>query len=301
MTGVRSALRGAPVRAPGSAQQARRGLLVFFVLVVLLSAPLETGIVLTGALDETGTGLLWVAPLMCVPAVASVLARLALREGFDDVSFRLGRAGARAARRLALLPVLVAALAHGGAAAAGLVDLDPPALWLWGAGIVLALVLNAVFAMGEEVGWRGYMVTRLVRSGCPAPLLTSGIVWGLWHVPLVLWGGLVVDGPAPEVSAALLVVTAPALGYVLARSRTDTGSVWPAVVLHVAWNTTFQAGFDPATTGARRALWVGEFGVLTALLVVAVALVAARRGPVPGRVPGADADRLTGPTLPAGS
>src|SRR3712207_8890528 len=66
------------------------------------------------------------------------------------------------------------------------------------------------------------------------------------------------------------------LGYVIARLRLESGSVWPAVVLHAAWNHIIQQLFDPATTGAGATLWVGESGVLTALALVLAAVVFSR-------------------------
>ena len=64
-------------------------------------------------------------------------------------------------------------------------------------------------AAGEEIGWRGYMLTRLIDAGVPKPVLLSGVIWGLWHVPLIL-GGVYLAGPPPVVSAALWLVTATA-------------------------------------------------------------------------------------------
>jgi hypothetical protein len=66
------------------------------------------------------------------------------------------------------------------------------------------------------------------------------------------------------------MVMAPSLGYVLARMRLETGSVWPAVALHVAWNVTIQAGFQPLAAGASSQVWVGESGILTALVLIIV-------------------------------
>jgi membrane protease YdiL (CAAX protease family) len=57
-------------------------------------------------------------------------------------------------------------------------------------------------AAGEEIGWRGYMLTRLIDARVPAPILTSGIVWALWHLPLVLGGGYPVAS-SPVAIAAL--------------------------------------------------------------------------------------------------
>ena len=74
----------------------------------------------------------------------------------------------------------------------------------------------------------------------------------------------------------LWLVTATAFSFVFARLRLETGSVWPAIALHVAWNVAIQAGFDPAATGARKSLWVGETGLLIALTVVVAAAIASR-------------------------
>jgi uncharacterized protein len=64
---------------------------------------------------------------------------------------------------------------------------------------------------------------------------------------------------------------------VYARMRLETGSVWPAIVLHGAWNSIFQTAFVPATTGALAVWWVGESGILT-LIALAVAAIIFSRG-----------------------
>lgn len=48
--------------------------------------------------------------------------------------------------------------------------------------------------------------------------------------------------------------------FVFARLRLETGSVWPAITLHSAWNAVIQTAFDAASTGARAELWIGESG-----------------------------------------
>ena len=67
-------------------------------------------------------------------------------------------------------------------------------------------------------------------------------------------------------------------GFVIARMRLETGSIWPAIALHGAWNSTIQGAFDPATTGtdAGATLWVGEAGILTALALVIAAVIFSR-------------------------
>ena len=65
--------------------RARRGLAIYFAVLVPLTAVFQA-LMIAGSLS-------WFYALMWTPALASVVARLVLREGFADVSFRLGDAG----------------------------------------------------------------------------------------------------------------------------------------------------------------------------------------------------------------
>ena len=267
---------------------ARRGLTIYLATVAALSAPIELGIIATDALAELGTSILWLTGLMLVPTVGSVVARLVQREGFADLRFRRGRNVGRALALAAGLPFAVGAVAYGVAWTTGLVGVQIPPLGPWAAIFGFMLALNLVLSTGEELGWRGYMLPRMVQAGVPAPLLVSSLVWGLWHVPLFLWGDFVHDGPAPIIATALLMGATTALGYVLGRLRLDTGNVWPAVVLHIVWNTVIQVGFDVVSTGAGRALWIGETGIVTVLTLTVVALAYRSTRPASGPPPQAD-------------
>lgn len=118
------------------------------------------------------------------------------------------------------------------------------------------------------------MLTRLVDAGVPRPLFVSGIVWGLWHVPLIL-SGQYAAGPVPALSAPLFVVGIVCEAYVAGRVRLASGSVWPALALHASWNALIQGPFDGYTVGADAArptsIWIGESG----LLVVAASVIVA--------------------------
>ena len=72
------------------------------------------------------------------------------------------------------------------------------------------------------------------------------------------------------------MVSVTSVAFVLARMRLETGSVWPAIVLHAAWNSIIQDAFDPATTGSGATLWVGESGLLTLLALIVAAVVFSR-------------------------
>jgi membrane protease YdiL (CAAX protease family) len=135
--------------------------------------------------------------------------------------------------------------------------------------LVIGVPIAAIAAAGEEIGWRGYMLTRLIELGVPRPILVSGLIWGIWHVPLIL-AGVYAAGPHPLLAAVMFVVVIVAQAHVLARVRLASGSVWPAVVGHSAWNATIQGVFDYSTVPDSSA-WVGESGVLVAVAAVLVA------------------------------
>ncbi|HET7480744.1 MAG TPA: type II CAAX endopeptidase family protein [Rubrobacteraceae bacterium] len=262
----------------GTRRQARRGLTIYFAVVVMLSASIESFIIKRPDIDGP-----FIVGLMFVPAIASIVARLVLKEGFSDVSFRFGGRHTWRAIGLALIfPTVVGLTAYGIAWTTGLVrfssDGSSPIVVLL-IGIILATTLwtalSSLVTAGEEIGWRGYMLTRLIDSKVSRPVLVSGLIWGLWHVPLVL-AEVYAAGPSPALSAAFIMVSIISFGYVIARLRLETGSIWPAIILHSSWNSIIQGPFDGATTGAGAAVWVGESGILTALTLVVVAVVFSR-------------------------
>lgn len=149
------------------------------------------------------------------------------------------------------------------------------------AGLAVAPLLNAIPVFGEEWGWRGYLLPRLLPLGQWPALLLSGLIWGLWHAPIILLG---YNYPTHLATGWLLMVGMCIVwGIIFGWTRLATGSVWPAVIAHGALNgaagivgVLFQEGttFDSAL--------VGVTGVTGWLLPLGVAgmLVAMGRLPV---------------------
>lgn len=253
---------------------ARRGLAMYFCFIVAFEV-----VICTWAITHPQDSQLSIAVLMFTPAVSSVATRLIRREGFGDVSFRLGGRRSLPWYGLALvLPILVGAVAYGIGWATGLVGFTGT-LGTLTAGIGLILVtavpLTCVTTAGEEIGWRGYMLTRLIDAAVPRPVLASGLIWAVWHLPMV-FAGFYAAGESRLLSAALLVVSITATSVVYARMRLETGSVWPVVLAHSAWNMIIQNPFDHAASGPGATLWVGEAGILTAAALVVVAVLVSR-------------------------
>jgi membrane protease YdiL (CAAX protease family) len=282
---------------PSRADEARKGLLVFFALVALGSGIFQ-GLLLRSPMPMEAHPWL-VYGLMWVPGVASIVCRLVSREGFRDVSFRVGgRAGWTCIGLGWIGPLVLGAVVYGLAWATGLARFEIPALAeaglsalappmrfavLVGLSMTLVSFLSLFSAAGEEIGWRGYLLTRLIEAEVPRPVLASGLLWGAWHLPLLL-GGKYPSGPNRPLAAVVLVLTAVSLSFVLAWMRLSTGSVWPAIVLHAAWNAVIQGTFDASTR--EPSIWVGETGILVAAAALAVAWLLARKAYEARRAPG---------------
>jgi uncharacterized protein len=279
-----------------SVAKARKGLAIYFAVLIVGSGIVEWLIVRGGgSMVQNHPELIFL--LMWMPAFSSVVARLALREGIRDVSFRLGGAvGLRSIGIAVLMPLLVGTVAYGlawatglvgfsaitpspaelamGPAAARLASLEPISRFVASValGATIFTVFGCLWAAGEEIGWRGYMLTRLVAAGVPRPLFASGLIWAAWHLPLILTG-VYASGPSPLISAALFMGTVVGVALVIGVLRLRSGSVWPAIVLHAAWNSLIQNPFDRSSVGPSATIWVGESGALVAAVTLIVGVI----------------------------
>ncbi|MFT4221314.1 MAG: CPBP family intramembrane metalloprotease [Microbacterium sp.] len=56
------------------------------------------------------------------------------------------------------------------------------------AALPLNVVIASATAFGEELGWRGFLTTALAPLGFWRSALVSGVLWGVWHAPIILLG-----------------------------------------------------------------------------------------------------------------
>ena len=104
--------------------------------------------------------------------------------------------------------------------------------------VLLSPILNGLFTFGEEFGWRAYLLQKLIPLGGRKAVLISGVIWGIWHWPIIAMGhnyGLEYTG-APWTGMFLMVVFCVAAAALLSWTTLRAGSVWPAVIGHAAIN-----------------------------------------------------------------
>ena len=107
--------------------------------------------------------------------------------------------------------------------------------------LLIAPGINAVFAFGEEWGWRGFLLSKLLPLGQWRALIFSGALWGLWHMPVILLG---YNYPLhPKFGVLLMMIFCVIMGILFGWMRLATGSIWPAVIGHGALNAAGGFGF----------------------------------------------------------
>lgn len=172
--------------------------------------------------------------LVGIAIVPVILATTVLLSGFfPDAGF--GRVVFTSEGLVGQVKELVAQLGTGPLEEAQLEPLRrfPPALILLGAllsAVAAACTVNLPFMLGEELGWRGYLWGRIAHWPAVRRIAFTGVVWGLWHAPLIAIGHNYPGHPVAGIGMMVLLCLALAVLFDHARWRTT--HVWTSALLH---------------------------------------------------------------------
>jgi len=98
------------------------------------------------------------------------------------------------------------------------------------AALLSASSLNLIFMLGEELGWRGYLYQLLAERTALQRVGITGVLWGLWHAPLIAMGH---NYPGyPVVGIGMMVVFCLLAAFVFDWTRARSHSVWSSALLH---------------------------------------------------------------------
>lgn len=128
-------------------------------------------------------------------------------------------------------------------------------------------------ALGEEIGWRGFLVPELSKTmRFTGTALISGIVWACWHYPILIWGDYN-SGTPSWYGLTCFTVMVIAIAVVFAWLRLKSGSLWTGAILHASHNLYVQAILTPLTQDRGKTAWfIDEFGAVLPLVAVAFAV-----------------------------
>jgi CAAX protease family protein len=206
---------------------------------------------------------------MWSPAFGRFVARRTVDRGFTS-PLPLRFTGAGLLLWPLMVPLAVFGAAYGAAWAAGFAHWSPGGgRWTTGAQIALNLLVNlsvlGVFgtftALGEELGWRGYLQPRLDTAGVPNSVAVVGLAWAAFHTPLIVGAGYVKAGGLMTSIALSLALNLP-LAFLFAYGSYRSASLWPAVFFHSFHNTISQWLFPKLFAGGENEFWLGEGGLL---------------------------------------
>jgi len=100
--------------------------------------------------------------------------------------------------------------------------------------IVIGPLMHFFFALGEEIGWRGYLLTRLMPLGKVKAYALVGILWGLWHAPIIWVGFNYPDHPVAGIGMMCLLTSA--FGLFINEMTLHYRSAYLAAFIHAAVN-----------------------------------------------------------------
>jgi membrane protease YdiL (CAAX protease family) len=130
----------------------------------------------------------------------------------------------------------------------------------------VGMPMSCATALGEEIGWRGFLVPELTRvTSFTGVALISGVVWAAWHYPGLLFADYNAGTPA-WYALTCFTIGVVGISFALAWLRLRSGSVWTGVLFHGSHNLWTQEIFSPLTTDTGNTEFVlGEFGAGLAL------------------------------------
>ena len=205
------------------------------------------------------------------PALARFVALRTVDRGFTrTLPLRWGVTGAGLLVWPLVVPLAVYGAAYGAAWATGFAHWSPGGgRWTTGTRIALNLLVNlsmlGVFgtftALGEEIGWRGYLQPRLDAAGVRNSVTVVGLAWAAFHTPIIIGAGYV-DAGGLWRSIGLSGALDLPLAFLWAYGSYRTGSLWSAVFFHSFHNTISQWLFPKFFAGGENEFWLGEGGPL---------------------------------------
>ena len=147
----------------------------------------------------------------------------------------------------------------------------------------LGLVGKTSRAVGEEIGWRGFLVPELSKVvGFTGVGLISGLMWAAYHFPVLIFADYNAGTPV-WFGLSCFTLGVIAESYILAWLTLRSGSLWPAALLHGSHNLWIQSILTPLTsdTGPTKYI-IDEFGFgLVITTAIGAAIVWRRRGDFP--------------------
>lgn len=287
-------------------RETTKRLIFYLAITFILTYALEIGVIYpmwrSGDAQASQLVVMLEAAVMLVPSIGVILTRLITREGFKEAWIRpkqfkktwkyyvIGWIGPAILTLIGTavyflifpekydpqLTMLAQVISQSGVS----MEFAPEQLNAVMAGqliqaALLGPVLNFVFAFGEEWGWRGYLLPKMKEKLPMLPLLlVNGVIWGLWHAPIICIGhNYGVGYPGYPITGILMMCGfCIVMGTLFTWLTLKSGSCIPAALAHGGLNAVASIGIYCSTDGGNPFVGPAAVGVIggSAFLVTAV-------------------------------
>jgi uncharacterized protein len=260
-------------------------IVTYLVLTLFFSLPFYFLIISSGSILKNQflpLGLMW------CPGISGLICSYIFGHHFEDIGFRRGKLKAYVVAYLT--PLLVALFIFLGLLIFHLGDFEisPSLIEKKGSvenallaafllGPLIGTATGFIAALGEEMGWRGFLYTQMHKLEIKYPDYLLGFIWSLWHWPLILFGDYTTSR-VPFFSAVMFSLALTASGPLYGWLRGYSKSVFPVVLTHASHNLFIQ-GIYPIflKKGPLDEFFGGESGVFCVLAYFLVAIAFHRK------------------------
>jgi membrane protease YdiL (CAAX protease family) len=239
----------------------KKRLIIFVALTIAIAWIIFMLIPICGLTYGSGLSVILLAAAMFVPALSSILTRLITKEGFKKMYLRPNFKGnikhylliyfgptvllllsaafyflifpGQFDPDLTVLKELAASTGKPGLSASTLLITQVLQL------AIIGPVINIIPTLGEELGWRGYLLPKLrMFFSDRSALVITGAIWGIWHLPVIVMGhNYGTDYPGyPWLGILAMIVFCVMLGTIEGYISIKLESVIPAAMIHSALN-----------------------------------------------------------------
>jgi membrane protease YdiL (CAAX protease family) len=145
---------------------------------------------------------------------------------------------------------------------------------------VYGMAGSMAHGLGEEVGWRGFLAPEIAKhTSYTKTSLIVGLIWALWHFPILIFGDYNSGGPV-WYGLTCFTVLVVSISFVFTWFRLKSNSLWTGVILHASHNLFVQQFFTPVTIyNSHTKYFIDEFGaVLPVICLITAIYFWSRRG-----------------------
>ena len=190
--------------------------------------------------------------LMWVPAVSSIITQLIFNKNIKGFGWKLGKI-----KYLAIsyfIPFFACLMVYGIVWITGIGGVSfhrLSELYHRPIGTVILMIPTIIFAfnfiaaLGEEIGWRGFLTSELLKDySYVKTSMIVGVIWFAWHCPIIIFSTYNVEGTPIWYNLLMVFISMIAITFVTVWIKIKSGSLWTAAILHASHNMFSQFVFD---------------------------------------------------------